>query len=351
MLVTDHSVLRRFWYALTPISKLADGPVGTTLLGTPVVLWLTPDGAPAALVDRCCHRTAKLSAGWVDKDAGGIACGYHGWTFDASGKCIRIPQWKDQSRPITFGVDAFHCQERYGYVWVCLDAEPLAPIPDIPEAADPAFRQIHEFHEVWDAPGLRIMENSFDNAHFSYVHRESFGIIDEPEPAPLSIDLIDHGFIMRTVVPVKNPDQQKKNLGIDGDRTVRNYEKTYWMPFSRKMRVDYPNGLVHIIVTCTAPIDDRSSTICQFVYRNDTEADAPAAGVIAFDRQVTNEDRGILEACEIDVPLDIASGREFHMPSDKPGMEMRRLLKALLEAHGQPEQRAGTAQSAARAAE
>lgn len=336
MLVTQHPVLGRFWYPLAPMAKLADGPVPVTLLGTKLVLWRAPDGEPAALIDRCCHRTAELSKGWVDAEHGGLACGYHGWTFDRSGQCVRIPQWKDQSRDIAFGVEAFQARERYGYVWVCLDAEPLAPIPDIPEASDPAFRQIDEFYEVWNAPGLRIMENSFDNAHFSYVHRESFGIIENPEPADLKIEAQEHGFVMRTVVPVKNPELQKKNLGMAEERTVRNYEKTFWLPFSRKMRVDYPNGLVHIIITCTAPIDDRASTVCQWVYRNDTETDAPAADVIAFDRQVTNEDRGILEACEWDVPLDLASGREFHMPSDKPGLEMRKMLKAVIAAHDAP---------------
>ena len=337
MLVTKHPVLRRFWYALAPISRLETGPWGTTLLGTPLVLWLTPEGKPAALIDRCCHRTAKLSIGWVDKEAGGIACGYHGWTFDASGKCIRIPQWKDQSREIGFGVEAFLCEERYGYVWVCLDREPIAPIPDIPEASDPAFRQIHEFHEVWNAPGLRIMENSFDTAHFSYVHRESFGIIEEPEIPAQSLEPMEHGFFLRTLVPVKNPEQQRKNLGMAEERTTRDLQNYFWMPFSRRMRLDYPNGVTHTIVTCTAPVDDRSSIVCQFAFRNDTEAEAPAAGVIAFDRQVTNEDRVVLEACEYDVPLDIASGREFHMPSDRPGIEMRRMLKALFAAHGESE--------------
>ncbi len=337
MLVTKHPVLRRFWYALAPISRLETGPWGTTLLGTPLVLWLTPEGKPAALIDRCCHRTAKLSIGWVDKEAGGIACGYHGWTFDASGKCIRIPQWKDQSREIGFGVEAFLCEERYGYVWVCLDREPIAPIPDIPEASDPSFRQIHEFHEVWNAPGLRIMENSFDTAHFSYVHRESFGIIEEPEIPAQSLEPMEHGFFLRTLVPVKNPEQQRKNLGMAEERTTRDLQNYFWMPFSRRMRLDYPNGVTHTIVTCTAPVDDRSSIVCQFAFRNDTEAEAPAAGVIAFDRQVTNEDRVVLEACEYDVPLDIASGREFHMSADRPGIEMRRMLKALFAAHGESE--------------
>jgi phenylpropionate dioxygenase-like ring-hydroxylating dioxygenase large terminal subunit len=260
---------------------------------------------------------------------------------------VRIPQRPDGDPGKGIFVEAFRCCERYGVVWVALE-EPLRDIPELPEYDDPAYRRVFEFYEPWMAPGLRIMENSFDNAHFSYVHARSFGINEEPEPAPLTIEDQPWGFLMRSVVPVNNPDLQKRNLKEAGERTVRNYEKTWWMPFARKMKVTYPNGLIHVIVTCTAPLDDRSSTVVQFVFRNDTEADAPAVDVIAFDRQVTNEDRAILEITDYDVPLDLASREEFHMPSDRPGLEMRKRLGALLREHGEPEiRRASTVRRAA----
>jgi hypothetical protein len=91
------------------------------------------------------------------------------------------------------------------------------------------------------------------------------------------------------------------------------------------------------LFTGATPIDDRHSMICQWVYRSDGEADAPAEKVIAFDRAVTLEDKAILEGTTWDVPLDI--GAELHMPADKPGIEMRRRLSALLAAHGESEVR------------
>jgi hypothetical protein len=100
------------------------------------------------------------------------------------------------------------------------------------------------------------------------------------------------------------------------------------MPFLRKLRIRYPNGLSHSIVTGATPIDDRTCQIVQFVYRNDTEADAKAEDIIAFDRQVTGEDRDILESTDWDVPLDQA-GVEMNMPSDRPGVLMRRMLLKL----------------------
>jgi phenylpropionate dioxygenase-like ring-hydroxylating dioxygenase large terminal subunit len=330
MLVTRQPLLRRFWHPVAPATALGDAPLPFTLLGEDIVLWRAADGAPACVRDRCCHRTAKLSRGWTDQ--GSIVCGYHGWAYDGSGAVVAIPQRPEGGIPQGLKTEAFRVEERHGVIWVAL-AEPLYGIPDIPEAGDPAYRRVDEFYEVWDAPGLRIMENSFDNAHFSYVHAKSFGIVEEPEPAPLSIEQTADGFLMRALVPVKNPDIQKKNLKDAGDFTVRDYEKTWWAPFSRKMKITYPNGLIHIICTLTAPIDDRRSMVTQFALRTDSEADAPAADIIAFDRQVTLEDQAILAICDPDVPLRAARGGEVSIPSDEPGLEMRRhLLKLLIDA-------------------
>jgi hypothetical protein len=114
----------------------------------------------------------------------------------------------------------------------------------------------------------------------------------------------------------------------------------WYMPFLRKLRIRYPNGLSHSIVTAATPIDDRSCQIVQFVYRNDTEADAKAEDIIAFDRMVTDEDRGILESTDWDVPLDQA-GIEMNMPSDRPGVLMRKmLLKALADQAAQMQEAA-----------
>jgi hypothetical protein len=129
---------------------------------------------------------------------------------------------------------------------------------------------------------------------------------------------------------VRNPEIQKKVLRMDSDTTVRHMRGRWYMPFLRKLRIRYPNGLSHSIITGATPMDDKSCMVVQFVYRNDTEADAKAEDIIAFDRLVTDEDRGILESTDWDVPLDQA-GIEMNMPSDRPGVLMRRMLLTLLQ--------------------
>lgn len=329
MLATATPLLKRFWYPVIPVSHLKDGPKPFRLLGKDLVLWLDGEGKPAAMDDRCCHRTAKLSKGFYSN--GWLACGYHGWEFSSEGRVMRVPQRPvDRQGQTNMRVPSYRAETRYGYVWVALE-EPLYPLPEFEEEGL-GFRRIDEFYEVWTCAGLRLMENSFDNAHFAFVHRASFGDQGHPEPAKLEIEEHADGFMMITEVPVRNPEIQKKVLNMESDTTVRHMSGRWYAPFLRKLRIRYPNGLSHSIVTCATPIDDGTSMVVQFVYRNDTEDQAKAEDVIAFDRVVTDEDRDILESTDFDVPLD-QTGIEMNMPSDRPGVLMRRMLARMIAQH------------------
>jgi len=327
MLVTQEPVLRRFWYPVMPIAQLMARPQSFTLLGQPLVLWLDQDSKPAALGDRCCHRSAKLSMGIVKN--GCVRCPYHGWSFDGTGACTDVPQLDPGAAiPKTYRVPAFQCAERYGYAWVCLSDEPLLPIPNIPEAEAAEHRLIPQFYEPWQCSGLRVMENSFDNAHFSIVHAASFGVTEQPKPAKSEIVPLELGLKVYATVPVVNPPIQQQLLNIPDTLTVRHVESTWYVPFSRTLKITYPNGLMHLIFTAATPMSDRTSQIVQFCIRNDTEADASAESIIAFDRQVVDEDKRVLESTDYDTPVDIAA--EQHMPSDQPGILMRRQLAMLI---------------------
>jgi len=305
------------------------------LLGTNIVVWALGDGRHAALEDRCAHRSAALSKGWIDK--GAVVCPYHGWAYDRDGICLRIPQWPDAGPSKQPVVKSFACAERYGHVWVALE-EPLAPIPDWPEETDPGYRRIDQFSEPWGCASFRLMENSFDNAHIHFVHRNTFGDINDPNPTQPAIERAEYGFVARSDVPVLNNALQKHNLRDAGDVTIRQTTATWYLPFLRRLHIRYPSGLDHIIVTAATPVSDASCQVVQFCFRNDSEALTPAAGIIEFDRRVTAEDKEVLESTDFDVPMDMNSGVERHMPSDQPGLLMRRMLLDLFAKHGETEQ-------------
>jgi phenylpropionate dioxygenase-like ring-hydroxylating dioxygenase large terminal subunit len=334
MLTTRQKVFRRFWYATKKLDELKDGPKPFTLLGESIVLFLDDKGEPAALMDRCCHRTSKLSKGWSDN--GLIVCGYHGWTYDRIGMLMRVPQLApDQPLP-RVAVRAYHCAARYGYAWVCLD-EPLAAIPEIPEEGRAGYRRIHQFDEVWSTAPLRLMENSFDNAHFSFVHKGTFGQIDQPRPEKYEIIETDYGFEAETIVTINNPRNASRITGTDAPATRRHMRNKWYLPFCRRLDIEYPSGIRHIIFNSATPIEDGRINVVQLLYRNDSEADCPAAELIAWDAAIIEEDREILESTDPDTPIDVSRKVEAHMPSDRPGMIMRRRLLELLKAHGEIE--------------
>lgn len=334
MLVTRQKVLRRFWYALMPTAALADGPKPFTLLGQKLVCFLDAADRPAALEDRCCHRTARLSKGWCEN--GNIVCGYHGWTYDRTGKLVRIPQYTTDQIPANARVASFPCADRYGYVWVALE-DPLAPIPDLAEDRDPGFRRIHQFYEHWKCGALRFMENSFDNAHFSFVHRATFGQAEQPKPSKYELWPTDTGFDSESVVPINNPPAAYRITGCTTPVTERHLRNVWYMPFSRKFDSTYPSGRRHIILNCATPIDDDSIQLVQILFRNDREEDCTAAELVAWDREIIREDREILESTDADACVDTRRRVEFHMTSDRPGLLMRQKLLALLQAHGEAE--------------
>ena len=334
MLTTRQKTLRKFWYATVRLDALKDGPLPFRLMGEDLVLFLDEEGQPAALADRCCHPTAKHTKGWIDE--GRIVCGYHGWTYDRSGALVRIPQFDPATVLPKHRVPPFHCTARYGYAWVALD-EPLQPIPDVPEDSDPAYRRIFQFYDQWQTAPLRLMENSFDNAHFSFVHKATFGQIDAPKPKRYEIVETDYGFRATTVVDILNPPMAHRVTGSTEPLTERRMNNHWYLPFCRRLDMEYPSGIRHIIINCATPIDDGRIQLVQLLYRNDTEADCPEQVLIDWDQAIITEDREVLESTNADAILDVERRVEQHMPSDRPGMIMRRRLLELLRSQGEDE--------------
>jgi phenylpropionate dioxygenase-like ring-hydroxylating dioxygenase large terminal subunit len=313
------------------------------------VVFLDASGQPAALRDRCCHRTARLSKGWCVSSEGKacgqghLQCGYHGWTYDRTGQVVRIPQY-DAARaiPPDYKTAAYHCTARYGYAWVALE-EPIADIPEVPEFDKPGWRTIFQFYERWATSPMRVLENSFDNAHFSFVHRATFGVAASPKPSKYELVDKGDGFYAETVIDAVNPEQFHQISGVKDPITTRHMRNAYYLPFSRRLDIEYPGadgkpGRRHVIINCFTPIDDGHIQLCQWLFRNDTERDCPAQMLVDFDAAITREDKDILEATDPDAVIDMRRrGVEYSMDSDRPGSLIRKKLLELLLKHGEQE--------------
>jgi phenylpropionate dioxygenase-like ring-hydroxylating dioxygenase large terminal subunit len=320
MLVMNHRVFRRFWYPVIPMEHLKTGPQRFELLGQALALFLDEQGVPAAVEDRCCHRSARLSLGKVS--AGLIACPYHGWQYRRDGQCVLMPQFPERVPGPSIRVKAFLCQERYGYAWVALE-EPLYDIPRIPEAEDRAFAIVHEFYETWNVAGLRVMENELDMAHPGFVHLGTFGSPEHLLPRDTVVQETDGGltYQCRIGVTTAHHAQQTANERV--------FDYAWYAPFTVRIRINYADGgPPHLIVNSQVPIANDRTQFVQFcLIEKGRNIDADK--VVAFDRAVTLEDKHVLESTDPNVPIDPRGER--HMASDEPGIVMRRVLKRIIE--------------------
>ncbi len=319
-------VWRRFWYPVAFADDLMGGPLARTVLGERLVLWDAGGGRVAAARDRCPHRDAALSQGWTCE--GRIVCPYHGWEYGADGPVVRVPQTPDVRRfPARFRIDTVPVQTGDGVVWVCLD-DPVRAVPAVP-AVGPGWRFVREFDEEWATAPARLMENSFDPAHTVFVHRATFGDTSRPDVDVPTVERTPYGMVVRSDVSVANPDFARVITGDATTKTVRRSETELHAPFVRVLRSTYPSGVVHQIVTAATPVSADRLRLVQWAVRNDTEEDAPAADVVAFDRRVTWEDQALLEG--ITVPYSARLDANVHIKVDRPTVEIRRLYNEIAD--------------------
>ncbi|WP_375465493.1 Rieske 2Fe-2S domain-containing protein [uncultured Methylobacterium sp.] len=105
------------WYAVALGADLDAGTsAGTRLFGHELVVWRDRAGAAHVWEDRCPHRGMRLSFGFVRGDH--VACLYHGWRYDAAGRCRHIPAHPDLPVGPMIRATTFRSRERHGLVWV-----------------------------------------------------------------------------------------------------------------------------------------------------------------------------------------------------------------------------------------
>jgi phenylpropionate dioxygenase-like ring-hydroxylating dioxygenase large terminal subunit len=152
----------RHFHPVLSARDLRGAPVRVELAGRRYVLFRDGTGQAAALVDRCPHRFAPLSAGKVRPD-GRLACPYHGWNFDAQGHCD-IPSRATLAK---CDIPAFQVVERAGYLWL---AAPSTPLSALPRMEFEGYTLAGHFSMPFEAPLHVAIDNFSEDEHTPYVH-------------------------------------------------------------------------------------------------------------------------------------------------------------------------------------
>src|SRR3546814_6435000 len=110
---------------------------------------------------------------------------------------------------------------------------------------------------------------------------------------------VDYGFYAEWTVPILNPPIAHQVTGSTAPTTQRHMRNAWYMPFSRRLDMEYPSGIRHIIFNCATPMDDGRIKLVQCLYRNDTDADCPTAKLTGWGAVITVQDQDSLESTDI----------------------------------------------------
>lgn len=206
------NLMRRYWHPVAATEQLEQTPVkAVRLLGEALVLYRDKRGRLGLLAEACAHRRASLAYGIPEDE--GLRCAYHGWLYNAEGRCLEQPvepvgsSIKDYIRTTAYPV-----QELGGLIFAYLGPEPVPLLPRYNVLVwDDALREVNG--TVIACNWLQVMENLLDPVHVECLHGRYFTYVLERKggdqlqefrakyaPRPMkriAFDIFEHGIIER----------------------------------------------------------------------------------------------------------------------------------------------------------
>lgn len=327
--LADKTYLRHFWHPVCTVAEFeranasGRGPMSVKLLGEPIVL-AQLNGKLVAAKDRCAHRAAQLSLGKIVNDNGQerIQCPYHGWQYDATGQCARIPACPDKPIPTKARVETYDCEIKYSIVWVRLDSSfDCTEIPFLSDWDNPEMDPIVADSYVWNTVAERRWENFTDFSHFAFVHPGTlFDPFFSSHPV-VQTNRVD-GELQFKLSPPREMEDSLPEEAPMGDFTYR-----CTMPYSINLEItQWKDNSRFILWTTSSPIDDKTCRNFMIIIRE--KDNLPDHVHLAFQKRVLEEDRPIIQS---QWPTEISTD-ELTVSTDKVSMHYRKWHRELSRA-------------------
>ena len=300
-----------------------ESPFPAKLLGESIVVWREENGQPHAMRDLCIHRGTALSLGHLVDDC--IVCPYHGWRYDSTGACVLIPQTANENVPSKASVDNYHCQERYGLIWVAM-ADPVYPLPSVPELENNEWQVIHTGPYEWDCDASRQVENFTDFGHFPWVHPGLLGDVNRPVVPDHTVEVKDHVLHYVVVRPeASNTDDFPVFANEETVAPERRSRYELHCPYTIALRLGWggEKGMVYFFVS--QPISKDSCRGYCIVARN-YDFDKPEKLIQDFEDTIFSQDKHVVLSQRPEmVPFDLAD--ELHLKFDAVAVNYRRTME------------------------
>ncbi|WOJ97024.1 SRPBCC family protein [Congregibacter brevis] len=180
-------VFRQLPHAIAHGSAL-EGPdtfLRASHAGVPLLITRDSDGVPHAFVNTCRHRGMQLVA-----EQSGCAkrftCPYHAWSYGTDGGFLTAPHFDQgfgELDKAELGLKSVSCVERFGFIWITLDASSRDHVDDLfaPIAEDfeslriEGLRVAHETVVQVEANWKLLVEGGLEAYHFKVAHKDTIG--------------------------------------------------------------------------------------------------------------------------------------------------------------------------------
>ncbi len=165
-------LLRRYWQPVGVAGEFtAERPVKRVqVMGEELILFRDPKGSYGLLGEHCSHRGTSLAYGFVEEQ--GIRCPYHGWLYDARGRCLEQPFEPAQSMmKHTLRHPAYPVEALGGLLFAYMgppEKQPLLPRWDLLVWED--GQRTIRLQETLECNWLQAQENSADVTHTYFLH-------------------------------------------------------------------------------------------------------------------------------------------------------------------------------------
>ena len=260
-------LLRRYWHVVAAAAELSDKnpKKKVIILGENLVLFRDRKGSYGLVAEKCSHRGVSLYYGFVEED--GIRCAYHGWKYDACGRCIDQPfenpeaGFKEKIQHTAYPV--VKCA---GLLFAYMgppEKKPMLPKWDLLVRQD-GTKKI-DVCEILRCNWLQAMENSVDPTHTYYLHSHTLKLKGNPDHVPFhyrAVSKIDFDLVVEPTW-----------AGIQKQRTFAGED----VPVESPHPLIFPNILFVPVRAGYAmhfrtPIDDHNTQVFQFRFSPNKDA-------------------------------------------------------------------------------
>lgn len=324
------------WYVAATSDEVGSGFLARRLLDTSIVLLRLADGSVAALEDRCAHRPYPLSAGHREGDL--IVCGYHGCTYDASGRCVRIPS--QETPPAGARVRAFPVVERGPLVWIWAGTpggERLRPPPSTPWLEDEGWSSVGELREA-AANVMLLHEHYLDLTNVFEMHPDMVPPGIEALPPLEEVEVSEVSVAYRRELPrARLAPWEAAVSGLGSSELFGRTETGAFVTAGLHKQTYTITGaagpeLELVRTHGFTPTSARSTHVfLQISWRGTAVAAEAAEALAGVFHDMATRDLAVLETVQRCLDKDVSPRRYLNAKADRAAVRARRIMTSMVE--------------------